>query len=157
MNKTNKIILLIGLLGMLYAPVQSQSIPADEENIPFLVTFGNKADKSWGDDDFCQIHFLVIPKDQMAPFYIRVFDPDIGGQHDELKTSFNTQTSFEIYGGPGAISDEDARKEQPVGNYKSGILMDERTFGADAEWDNKWYTFGPFNPVEGELDEEYGG
>ena len=153
--KKNLVIMLSILLGIPAA--FGQPIPADEEDIPFLVTFGKNADKSWGDDDFCQIHFLVIPQDQMMPFYIRVFDPDIGGKHDEVKTGFNTRTSFEIYGGPGAISDEDARKEQPVGNYKSGILMDEMTFGADAQWDNNWYSFGPYNPVEGELDDEYGG
>ena len=30
----------------------AQPVPSKEENIPFLVTFGKEADKSWGDDDF---------------------------------------------------------------------------------------------------------
>ncbi len=54
----------------------SQSAPAAEENIPYLVTFGANADKSWGDDDFCQIFFFRVPMNQTEPIYVRVFDPD---------------------------------------------------------------------------------
>jgi len=32
-----------------------------------------------------------------------------------------------------------------------------KTFGNDGEYDSKWYSLGPFNPVEGELMPEYGG
>lgn len=35
--------------------------------------------------------------------------------------------------------------------------MTTKTFGEDAEQDNGWYTFGPFNPAEGELQPEVGG
>ncbi|MCK4751031.1 MAG: hypothetical protein KAT15_28425, partial [Bacteroidales bacterium] len=54
----------------------SQPAPAEEENIPHLVTFGGQAEKSWGDDDFCQIFFLKVPTSQTEPIYLRVFDPD---------------------------------------------------------------------------------
>ncbi|MFH2142049.1 MAG: hypothetical protein ABIJ97_06490, partial [Bacteroidota bacterium] len=63
----HSVILLTGSWG--------QPIPAKEENIPFLVTFGGQSDKSWGDDDFCQTIFFVIPENYKNPFYIRVFDP----------------------------------------------------------------------------------
>ncbi|MBC7864116.1 MAG: hypothetical protein IAF38_14160, partial [Bacteroidia bacterium] len=32
-----------------------------------------------------------------------------------------------------------------------------KTFDASAEYDEKWYVFGPFNPLEGELQKENGG
>ena len=60
-------------------PAFSQSAPAVDENIQYLVTFGNGAVTSWGDDDFRQIFFCVIPSSQTNPVYIRVYDPDTGG------------------------------------------------------------------------------
>ena len=135
----------------------SQSAPAAEENIPYLVTFGANADKSWGDDDFCQIFFFRIPTNQTEPIYVRVFDPDTGGELDEGKGEFDTQVSFSVYGGEGSWSNEDAQSVDPTGNYKSGNLLASRTFQANNKYDNGWYTFGPFNPFEGEYVEKYNG
>ncbi|MCG8573584.1 MAG: hypothetical protein MI810_01765 [Flavobacteriales bacterium] len=133
----------------------AQPVPSKEENIPFLVTFGKEADKSWGDDDFCQIFFFVMPETYKEPFYIRIFDPGTGGKHDEQKGSYNTKTKFSVYGGKGAISNKDARRLNPVGEYKSGNLLASKTF--TNELDNDWYTFGPFNPTSGEKSAKYGG
>lgn len=135
----------------------SQPIPTAEENIPFLVTFGAQSDTKWGDDDFCQIFFILIPTSYINPFYIRIFDPDCGGQHDEPKGPYNTKTSFSVYGGKGCYTDPDAKNTDPVGNYKSGNLLATKTFGEDPRYDNQWYTMGPFNPSEGELVAEFGG
>ncbi len=136
---------------------KAQAVPATEENIPFLVTFGTKAETSYGDDDHTQIFFFVIPKSQVKPIYIRVFDPDVNGKHDELNGSADSETTFSVYGGKGCISDKDARSTSPTGNYKSGNLLKTKTFGAEATYDDNWYTFGPLNPSEGELAEKYGG
>ena len=133
----------------------SQSVPAEEENIPYLVTFGNKADKSWGDDDFSQTFFFKVPKSYKGMVYIRVYDPGTGGELDEPKGDFNTKTKFSVYGGKGCVSHKDARNTQPTGSYKSGTLLGTKTFGSD--YDEKWYTFGPFNPTSGEYSEAYGG
>lgn len=133
----------------------SQAVPADEENIPYLVTFGSKADKSWGDDDFTQIFFFSIPKSHNQPVYIRVFDPGISGAIDEKKGEFNTRTKFSVYGGKGCVSNDDARKTNPVGQYRSGNLLASKTFGTG--YDQKWYSFGPFNPTSGEYSSKYGG
>ncbi len=134
----------------------AQPAPAVDENIPYLVTFGKDADKSWGDDDFCQIFFCKIPKDQIAPIYIRVFDPDTGGDLDEPKGDYNTKIRFSVYGGKNCWSDKDAQDVNPVGNYKSGINIASKTFGSEPQYNNKWYTFGPFNPFEGEYIEKFG-
>ncbi len=158
MNKMNKYLsatLLIFSLFPVFSP--GQSAPAEDENIPYLVTFGSNSEKSWGDDDFCQIFFFRIPKSYSEPFYIRVFDPDTGGELDEMKGDFNTSVRFSVYGGKGAWSNEEAQGVDPVGNYKSGNLIASKTFGVSSRYDEEWYTFGPFNPVEGELSEKLDG
>ena len=135
----------------------SQSAPATDENIPYLITFGGNASTSWGDDDFCQIFFCVIPSSQTDPVYIRVYDPDTGGDLDEAKGEFNTVINFSIYGGKGCWSDTAAQSIHLTGNYKSGYLLTSKSFGADPKYDKKWYSFGPFNPSEGEFVAKLGG
>jgi hypothetical protein len=135
----------------------SQPIPTAEENIPFLVTFGAQSETKWGDDDFCQVFFILIPTNYINPFYIRIFDPDCGGLHDEPKGPFSTKTSFSLYGGKGCYTEPDAKNTDPDGIYKSGNLLATKTFGEDPKYDNQWYTMGPFNPSEGEMVAEFGG
>ena len=137
--------------------VFSQPVPSVDENIPYLMTFGGNAETSWGDDDFCQIFFCVIPSSQTSPVYIRVYDPDTGGDLDEVKGEFNTVVNFSIYGGMGCWSDTAAQSIHPRGNYKRGYLMGSKSFGVDPKYDKHWYTFGPFNPFEGEYVEKLGG
>ena len=137
--------------------VKAQPVPAIDENIPALITFGKDADTSWGDDDFIQIIFFSVPESQQSAIYIRVFDPDIGGEFDEQKGAWDTRMTYSVFGGKGACSNEDARKIKRDGNYKSGTMLASRTFREDPRWDMQWYTFGPFNPSEGELLPDYGG
>jgi len=148
------IILIILKAGL---PVFSQSAPAIDENIPYLMTFGGNASTAWGDDDFCQIFFCVIPSSQTNPVYIRVYDPDTGGDLDEVKGEFNSVIQFSIYAGNGCWSDTAAQSIHPSGNYKSGYLLSSKSFGADLKYDKKWHSFGPFNPSEGEYVEKLGG
>ncbi len=137
--------------------VQGQAVPSEEENIPFLMTFGNKADKLWGDDDFSQTFFFIVPENYKGMVFIRVFDPDTGGKWDELNGVFDTKMQYSVYGGKEAFTHPDARGVDPVGNYKSGTLLATKTFGVDPKYDNNWYTFGPFSPTAGELYPKYGG
>jgi hypothetical protein len=153
----NKPFLLLLVLPYFCLNGFSQPVPAPVENIPFLVTFGADGCTSWGDDDFSQTFFFLVPESFTQPIFIRVFDPDTGGANDEINVSWNTRTNFSVYGGEGAHSDPDAQETDPVGNYRSGNLLASKTFGNDPEWDNKWYTFGPFNPAEGEFQEQFGG
>lgn len=146
-------IILLGISTISF----SQPVPTVEENIPYLVTFGQEGDIKWGDDDFCQIFFFIIPKEHTSPIYFRVYDPDVGGEIDELKGEFNTKTKFSIYGGLSCYSDKDARSTDPKGNFKSGNLLASKTFAVNAKYDQNWYTFGPFNPSEGELISKFNG
>lgn len=135
----------------------AQPVPAEEENIPFLVTFGGQSVTSWGDDDFSQTFFFVIPEDNMTPIYIRVFDPDTGGDNDEPKGDWNTHMRFSVYGGKECITHPDATGTNPEGNYKSGNLLASKVFAVSDKYNGQWYSFGPFNPTEGELVRKYGG
>ncbi len=145
------------LMSLFSEGMYAQLVPSNDEKIPFLCTFSKGADPNWGDDDFVQIFFFVIPQTEKNPVYIRVFDPEVGGKHDEVHGEFNSKTRFAVYGGKGASSNPDARKNTPTGNYKSGIELGSKVFSHDTAYDDKWYTYGPFNPVEGELQPEFGG
>lgn len=140
-------------LQFLYA----QSIPSTVENIDYIVTFGNKAQTSWGDDDFSQTFFILIPKEYTKPFYIRLYDPECGGELDEANGAFNTTTTFEVFGGHGAFTNPDAQAINPQGNYKSGIKIASKSFGSKTTTDKKWSTLGPFNPTAGELVPKFNG
>jgi hypothetical protein len=146
-------------LSFILIPISGfcQPAPAEDENIPYLITFGKNASTSWGDDDFVQTFFFLVPEKFKQPIYIRVFDPDCGGELDEINGVFDTQTSFSVYGGKKCWSEEAAQSPDPVGNYKSGNLLATKTFGVDPRYDQKWYSFGPFNPTEGEFVPKFGG
>lgn len=131
--------------------VKAQPVPGVDENIPNLVTFGANAETYWGDDSFCQIIFFAIPKTYAEPIYIRVFDPDIGQDNDEIQGTWNTSTRFSVYGGKGSCSNQDARDVKLDGEYDSGAELDSKIFGNDVQYNLNWYTFGPFNPTEGEY------
>ncbi len=154
MIKYGSVILFILTFSM---PLYPQSAPAIDENIPYLMTFGGNSLTSWGDDDFCQIFFCLIPSSHTDPVYIRVYDPDTGGDLDEVKDGFNSVVNFSVYGGTGCWSDTAAHSIRLTGNYKRGYLLSSKSFGADLKYDKKWYSFGPFNPAEGENDETLGG
>jgi hypothetical protein len=146
------------LLGSLLPEgLQAQAVPGRDENIPFLVTFGKDGKKSWGDNNFHQIYFITIQKDYNQQFYIRVFDPDCGGENDEIQGEFNTKTMFSVYGGKG-VNPEKYEQSKGIGNstnYKTGNLLASQVFGSEARYDNKYYTFGPFNPSEGDYNERW--
>ncbi len=153
-----KLVYLITLSFLVIANYSiCQPVPAGDENIPFLMTFGPKAERSWGDDDFSQTFFFRIPKDFKEPIYIKVFDPDIGGTYDEINGVWDTRTTFSIFGGKECYTHKDAQETQPVGNYKSGNLLATKVFGENPQYDKNWYTFGPFNPTEGELVTKFDG
>lgn len=152
-----KNILFISIALIISSSLRAQPVPNVDENIPYLMTFGKNAETSWGDDDFSQVFFFLVPEDHKEEFYIRVFDPDVGGKIDEIAGVFDSRAVYEVYGGKGNWSDPDARETDPVGNYKSGSLLASRAFAVNPRVDNAWFTFGPFNPAQGEYSEGFKG
>ena len=154
MKKVNCILLFLILAT---TDIFSQSAPAVDENFPFLMTFGGNGNTSWGDNNFCQIFYCRIPLSQIDPVYIRVYDPDTGGAIDEAKGEFNTIVTYSVYGGKGCWLDTIALDISKTGNYKNGYLFSSKSFGVDPKYDKNWYSFGPFNPSEGENVKKLGG
>jgi hypothetical protein len=153
---TVRLTVLVGLsLVPLLAP--AQAVPNPGERVESLVTFGAQSDITWGDDDYTQTFFFLIPEGQRQPVYIRVWDPECGGQNDDLKGSPNTTTSFSLYGGAGTFSGTGAREPRAPGPTPSGRLIKSQTFGNEPQYDGKWFTFGPLNPLEGEPVSEFKG
>ncbi|SMD37949.1 hypothetical protein SAMN04488029_3554 [Reichenbachiella faecimaris] len=158
--KISKIFILVIITIFFYSnPIhlRAQMVPSSFEQIDYLVTFGAESNTAWGDDDNSQVFFFVIPSSFTKPIYIRIFDPGTGDNIDEKNGEWDTRTNFSVYSGAGTHSELDSRKTDPVGNYKSGHLLASKTFYDEPEYDNKWYSFGPFNPLEGEKSEEMNG
>ena len=151
------LILIIFSAALAESEIIGQVVPGKDENIPFLVTFGKNGETSWGDDDFNSIFFFTIPKDFNRQFYIKVFDPDCGGENDEIQGFFDSKTMFSIYGGKGVDPDKNlaSRGLKNGENYKQGNLVASKVFGNETTYDNKYYSFGPFNPTEGDYNEKW--
>ncbi|MDM8552468.1 PKD domain-containing protein [Desulfobacterales bacterium HSG2] len=128
-----------------------EEIPHPTLNIPYLCTFGNESGVDWGDDDFSQTIFFSVPEKITKPFYISIFDPDVGGKADEIQKKWNTKTRFELYGGAGAYTDPNARGVKPEGPNKSGELLATKIYGMDRKTDRKWILFAEVDPKRGEL------
>jgi hypothetical protein len=137
--------------------VWAQAVPSQDENIPFLITFGKQSPITWGDDDFSQTFFFLVPETYTGMVFIRIFDADTGGKYDEAKGAFDAKMQYSLYGGKQAYSHPDAKNLGPIGNYKSGNLLTSKTIGIDPKLDDNWLALGPFNPTEGEYIEEFKG
>lgn len=149
--------LTYALLALLYTSVAlAQTVPSPEEGIDFVSTFGRDADSKFGDDDKLQIFFFLIPKTFTKPFYVRIFDPEIGAKNDLLVGDrFNTTTRFEIFGGFQCYSNPAARSFSKQEGYDSGKLLNTVEFSELNKYDEKWFNLGPFNPREGEYIKEF--
>lgn len=91
------------------------------------------------------------------PFYIRVFDPDVCGSLDEIKSDCGSKTKFSIFGGKGAYPQAKGANAAAEIKDKKGTLLTSKVFGSNPEFDNNWFSFGPFNPSEGDYIEDFEG
>jgi len=122
-----------------------------------FATFGNMVED---EPDPCiqsQTIFFVVPEAYKSEFYFRVFDPDCGGAYDQPTGLWETNTVFEVYGGKKTISEMDARRAEPIGDYKSGKVLHRALFACESEVDGKWVSFGPFTVEMGEKLNDYPG
>ncbi len=155
---TSRLLIIAFLIGLQAMPdISAQQVPSKDENIAYLVTFGKEGKTSWGDDDFFDVWFFLIPKDFKQQFYIRILDPDCGGEIDEIQGEFNTKTMFSVYGGKGVDPDKNIESQglEKGRNYKGGTLLSSRVFGKEAKYDNKYFTMGPFNPTAGDYSSKW--
>jgi hypothetical protein len=148
------IILLV--LNCILLNMHAQQVPSAAESLDFLITSSVGCKTEVGDDDHEQTFFFLLPKNYSNSFYIRVYDPETSGKLDEKIGMFSSETTYTIYSGAGTHSDSSSRSVDVVKNHK-GRQMDSKTFGSETTYDQKWMTFGPYNPKEGEFSEAFNG
>ena len=142
---------IIALLAVLSWQATAQEVPSSYENVDYIVTFGSAAEPGWGDDDFTQVYFFDVPKDHRKPIYFRVYDPEIGGAADQRNGTMDTRCKFSVMGGSGCFNDALSRTVDPQKGGEPGIELGSKIFGNESTYDEQWYTFGPFNPKEGDY------
>lgn len=150
MRKTILFLLLFSASGLLFSQVEKTGGNS-------FATFGNMIDDGRFEGMHSQTIFFAVPGNLREAIYLRVFDPDCGGAYDKPEGLWETNTVFEVYGGKGCISEHDARKSLPEGNYKSGTILHRAIFARESEVDGQWIPFGPFSTDMGEALEEYPG
>ncbi len=139
----------------LSAESDGYAFAAQETTLPYqppLVTFGPSASQSEGDHDFKQLIRFSIPA-SAGRVYVRVFDPDVDGAHDEPLGGFASQTRFSLYGDGSVTSllrDEDGVVQEII----RGEPLDTIDFGSDPQTDGKWKTLFSVEAGQGIEDAE---
>lgn len=99
MRRANILVLLATALVM--SAGLGGEVAAQEE--PLSIVYGPSAGTKEGDHDHRKVIFFAIPADLTDRLYLRVFDPDIGGDHDLIYgDSEDTETTYTLFGGQGA-------------------------------------------------------
>lgn len=128
-----------------YSSAEAQQLP------PYLVTYGKDAKANEGDDDFRQTIFIKLKGSQQDTLWLRIFDPDCGGQIDKSFGGWDTKTRFTLYGGEGAYSAKGITL--PNADEKalnSGKVLASEEFGDASKYDAEWFTLGALIPSQGE-------
>ena len=117
------------------------------KNTPALVTFGPKALRAEGDHDFRQLIRFSLSHDA-GPVYVRVFDPDVGGAHDEGVSGVGGRTRFSLFG-DGATTRLWRDEEGIVQESIEGEPLGSVEYGSDPETDGKWASLFEVEPDQG--------
>jgi PKD repeat protein len=124
---------------------------AGAQTQPLQVIYGPEASTEEGDYDYREVIFLRLPADATERFYLRVFDPDIGGAHDLIYVSEDTQTRFRLFGGEGAYTAPTVTEPVPSEeDLHAGVLIEEVVLGFDPARDDAWITIAEFAADQGE-------
>ncbi len=120
--------------------------------MPLSVIYGPAASTAEGDDDYRELIFLSVPADLEDRLYLRIFDPDTGGDHDlAYGGSEDTETRYALIGGAGALSAVAGSAAPSAEDLASGEPIREASVAASAALDGKWQTIASFLPDQGEL------
>jgi len=137
--------------------VQNADIPSSTLETSFVATFGTAITTTqYGDNDSVQVIFLEISDTIADTLYVRIFDPDVGGSHDEQHPTpgvWDTATTFSLYGGFEAYTGAGARQATfaTTGDLgiTSGTLLFSQTFTESITWDDEWFWVS-ITPTDGE-------
>ncbi|MEP2533298.1 PKD domain-containing protein [Shimia sp.] len=151
--------LVTGLAGG--GSAQDLAPPPDQG---LLVVYGVLAPTREGDIDHKETVFFSVPKGLKDRFYVRIFDPEMSGQHDFRYGRYgNTETEYRVVGGEGAFSGIDMpvpveSGARPTKVKKSELLAEmpgkvlrEQTFVSETEYDGEWVSLGSIRARQGEV------
>jgi PKD repeat protein len=137
--------------GLLTAISSLAARAAEPIDLPLLVTYGLEAPSREGDPTHRQVIYIELPDSLTERVYLRVFDPDVGGDHDLMYGAPNSQTRFALFGGDGAYAGDDATgRGNSDAEISGGRLLAEKTFGDDPRTDGQWITIALITPSDGE-------
>ncbi len=125
------------------------SAPLLGQNRIKMVLYGSGAQIAEGDDDFRQVIFFKVPSDFKDSLYLRLYDPDCGGDNDLKYGEWNTTTLFTLKGDSGVAAVASGLAED------GGEILFSKDFGVDDFYNRGWYSFHSFLPSEGELKDGY--
>lgn len=118
---------------------------------PLLITYGADAPTREGDPTFNQVIYIEVPDGLRERFYVRVFDPDTGGDHDLLYGRADTSTRFAVFGGEGALTEpKGAGRSTSDAELSGGVLIAERSFEQSGQFDDAWVNIAFLRADQGE-------
>jgi uncharacterized repeat protein (TIGR01451 family) len=132
-----------GTLGGAYTALDCSSFDTTLDS-GYLGTYGAEPGyaRDQGDDDQVQVLFLEVPAGTSDPLFVRVFDPDCGGELDRQSGfAWDTPFTYTVRGRSGAYTPD----------VTSGQVLATAVFTEDTGIDQEWYSFGPLNAVDGDL------
>ncbi|MCC6984234.1 MAG: PKD domain-containing protein [Bauldia sp.] len=133
-------------------PAVLAAAPALAQDRPLLITYGAVAAAAEGDPDHGQAIYLSLPASATGTHYVRIFDPDAVGAHDQLNGTPNAATVFRLFGGAGAYAaDFAAPRALSTEERTFGEILGEREFRQEAELDGQWVTLTEVEPEDGDL------
>jgi len=141
--------------GLIFLAAVVPAIGADSGGeVPALINYGKWATPKQGDNDHHQVIYLSVPAATEGKLYLRVFDPDTGGAHDQVdKRYLATATRFAVFGGPGAFVPGAAQPhELSKEEMTAGTLLGEKTFARNRKVDDTWQTIVALDPGQGAVD-----
>lgn len=133
--------LLLPASSLAQQPAQSFSTP------PSLIVFGPQAKRAEGDHDYRMVVHFSVPADS-GGLFVRIFDPDVGGEFDEMQRRTKSATRFSLYGKDAEakmLRDEEGVLQETVG----GEVLASREFGASEELDGQWLDVFEIDANEG--------
>ncbi|MCP4385427.1 MAG: PKD domain-containing protein [Hyphomicrobiales bacterium] len=139
---------LLTLVAVCAAPAPA---PAQDATQPLLISYGSRAAPRQGDNDHAQAIYLSVPATTSEKLYVRIYDPDIGDSFDEVEGRANTQTSYAVFGGPGAFVPEAAELEKLTEVERTaGTLITATDFRRNRDADGSWVTIAEVEPAQGD-------
>ncbi|MCE8539777.1 PKD domain-containing protein [Ruegeria pomeroyi] len=128
-----------------------------------LVVYGPQAPSREGDTDRREQVFFSVPADLSDRIYVRVFDPETGGDGDfTYGGPADSETTFRLFGGDGAYSEAD--RPEPVADgareprlvpydpvTQPGKLIREQVWGSDRSTDGRWVSLAAVRARQGEI------